>query len=251
MNFLMFLKTISIKFLKFIKLFLNNTTRRGLYFNIGASIELEELIKNLKFNIVVDVGSNRGQFILLVDKFHSNIKVLSFEPIDELLEKQKNFFAKRENINFFKNCVGSTNSEITLNITRKKDSSSILEIENTKNLGRHFDIIEKRIIKMVTLDDALSKTNLSGSVLLKLDVQGYELEVLKGLQNLLPKIKYIITEVAENQLYKDQVTENDILNYLKERNFQIIKSTNIFKIKNTNYVQKDVLLVNRLHIKND
>lgn len=244
----MFFKTISIKFLKFIKLFLNNTTRRGLYFNIGASVELEELIKNLKLNTVIDIGSNKGQFILLVDKFYENIKVLSFEPIGELLEKQKIFFANRGNINFFETGVGSTNSQITLNITRRKDSSSILEIENTKNLGRQFDIIERRKIKMTTLDNAISEYDLTNPILLKLDVQGYELEVLKGAENLLPKIKYIITEVAENQLYKNQVIENNVINYLNERNFQIIKSANIFKIKNTNYVQKDILLINKLLI---
>ena len=87
----MFFKNISTKFLKFIKLFLNNTTRRGLYFNIAASVELEDLIKDLKLNTVIDIGSNKGQFILILNKYFENIKILSFELINELLEKQKNF----------------------------------------------------------------------------------------------------------------------------------------------------------------
>ena len=76
-------------------------------------------------------------------------------------------------------------------------------------------------------------------------MQGYELKVLEGAEKLLPKIKYIITEVAENQIYKNQVTKNILLKYLKEKNFEILKSANEYRLKNTSYKQKDVLLVNK------
>jgi FkbM family methyltransferase len=247
----MFFKNISKKFSKLIKLLLNASTRKGLYYNIAASVELEELVKDLEVDTIIDVGSNKGQFILIIDKFFKNTKVLSFEPISELLEIQKNFFVNRKNIRFFNFGVGSINSKIILNITRQKDSSSILEIEKKDKLGKKFDIIEKRQIDIKKLEDVVNSEKLNGSVLLKLDVQGYELEVLKGAVNILPKIKYIITEVAENQFYKNQVTENVIIKYLNDKNFKIMKFTNIFKIENTNYIQKDVLLVNKLNIKND
>ena len=97
--------------------------------------------------------------------------------------------------------------KINLNITRRKDSSSILEIHNINNIGRNFDIVEKREINVTTLEDVLKKIDLNGSILLKVDVQGYELKVLEGAEKLLPKIKYIITEVADNQIYKNQVTK--------------------------------------------
>ncbi len=242
----MFFKNISTKFLKFIKLFANNTTRRGLYFNIAASIELEDLIKDLDLDIVIDIGSNKGQFVLILNKYFENIKILSFEPIHELLEKQKKFFKNtKNNIKFFNTAVGALNSKIDLNITRSKDSSSILEFEKIDNLGRNFDIVEKREINVITLEDVLNNTDLNGSILLKLDVQGYELKVLEGAEKLLPKIKYIITEVAENQIYKEQVTKNILLRYLKEKNFEILKSANEYRLKNTSYKQKDVLLVNK------
>ena len=247
----MFFKNISKKFSKLIKLLLNASTRKGLYYNIAASVELEELVKDLEVDTIIDVGSNKGQFILIIDKFFKNTKVLSFEPISELLEIQKNFFVNRKNIRFFNFGVGSINSKIILNITRQKDSSSILEIEKKDKLGKKFDIIEKRQIDIKKLEDVVNSEKLNGSVLLKLDVQGYELEVLKGAVNILPKIKYIITEVAENQFYKNQVIENVIIKYLNDKNFKIMKFTNIFKIENTNYIQKDVLLVNKLNIKND
>ena len=80
---------------------------------------------------------------------------------------------------------------------------------------------------------------------LKLDVQGYELEVLRG-NNILSKIKYIIIEIAENQFYKNQEISNSIINYLDQKNFKVLKSCNHFKIKEIDYSQKDFLFVNKL-----
>ena len=78
------------KLLKLAKLFKNKVTRKGLYNNIAANIELEYLVNDLKFETVIDVGSNKGQFILLVEKNFPNEKFFySFEPITEILEKQK------------------------------------------------------------------------------------------------------------------------------------------------------------------
>lgn len=238
-------KSLYIKFFKLLKLFLNKTTRRGLYHNIPATIELEELLAGLDLNTIIDVGSNKGQFILLVEKIYKNIKIFSFEPIKEVYLKQKKFFSNNKNIKIFNFGLGAKNKDAILNITKKNDSSSILEIKNSDLLGEKFKIIEKRKIIVKTLDKTLSKFNLKENILLKLDVQGYELEVLLGADKILSRIKYIIIEIAESQFYKDQQINNSIINYLNKKNFEVLKSCNHFKIKKINYSQKDFLFVNR------
>ena len=99
-------KSLYIKFFKLLKLFLNKTTRRGLYNNIPATIELEELLAGLDLNTIIDVGSNKGQFILLVEKIYKNIKIFSFEPIKEVYLKQKKFFSNNKNIKIFNFVLG-------------------------------------------------------------------------------------------------------------------------------------------------
>ena len=59
---------------------------------------MEDLIKDLKLNTVIDIGSNKGQFILILNKYFENIKILSFEPINELLEKAEKNFLKIQKI---------------------------------------------------------------------------------------------------------------------------------------------------------
>ena len=82
------------KIIKLFKIIKNKTWCRGLFKNIAASIELENLVKNLNINTFFDIGSNKGQFILLVEGLFKNKKIYSVEPIKELYLKQKNFFIK-------------------------------------------------------------------------------------------------------------------------------------------------------------
>jgi FkbM family methyltransferase len=231
------------KLIKLIKLLNNKKTRKGLFNGIAANIELEDLVKDLKFNTVVDIGSNKGQFILLIEKlFYSDKIIYSFEPIKEVLEKQKNFFLNKKNISFFNFALGEESSKKILNITKRRDSSSFLEINNIIKNRDHI-VKEKREIEIKSLDEFLKNRNLTKPILAKIDVQGYELEVLKGSKNSLKNIKYIIIEVSENEIYMEQGLANNIIKYLNDMNFKPIKETKAYKIPGTQLKQKDILFI--------
>ena len=66
------------------------------------------------------------------------------------------------------------------------------------------------------MDEILKNKNLITPILAKIDVQGYELQVLKGASILLKKIKYLIVEVSDNEIYSGQSIYVEILDYLKE-----------------------------------
>ena len=63
---------------------------KGLLNGIPATIELEKLLKDIKVpETIIDIGSNKGQFILLMEELFPNKMVYSFEPIIEMLNRQK------------------------------------------------------------------------------------------------------------------------------------------------------------------
>ena len=77
---------------KVLKLCRSKIFIKGMFYGIAATVELENLLKDINPpKTVIDVGSNKGQFILLLEKIFPNKSVHSFEPINEMLEKQKNF----------------------------------------------------------------------------------------------------------------------------------------------------------------
>jgi FkbM family methyltransferase len=217
----------------------------GMLKGIAANIELEKLVKDIKTpETIIDIGSNKGQFILLIEKIFPRKKIYSFEPIEEMIDKQKKFFKKRQNIFFYNLALGSSSSYKEFLMTNRVDSSSFLEISQNQNKSKNYIVKEKRKIKINTLDNIFRNEVLCHPVLIKMDVQGYELEVLKGANDILKKIDYILLEVSKNEMYKHQPTEEIIINYLKGINFQIFKTNDWVNIKNTNFKQRDILFFN-------
>ena len=209
---------------------------------IPATIELEKLVKDIKVpETIVDIGSNKGQFILLMEKIFPNKIVYSFEPIIEMLKKQKKFYKYKKNITFHNLALGSSICSKEFLITSRMDSSSFLKVVSNTNKSKNYSVIEKRDIKVSTLDEIFLNEKISHPILIKMDVQGYELEVLKGANDLLKKTDYLLLEVSENEMYQNQPTEKTIVEYLKNFNFEIYRSNDWLKIQNTNFNQRDII----------
>ena len=99
--------------MKFIKKILNQCRCKlwfkGMLSGITATIELEKLVKDIRApETIIDIGSNKGQFILLMEKLFPNKTVYSFEPIKEIINKQKKFFEYKKNIIFHNLALGSS-----------------------------------------------------------------------------------------------------------------------------------------------
>lgn len=233
---------------KLLKLIKNKSWRKGVFNNVAANIELEDLVKDLEVEIVIDVGSNKGQFLLLTENFFECKKIYSFEPIEEFFEMQKNFFKYKNNISFFNFALGEKTTKNTFYITKRKDSSSFFKINESIKSNDDYKIIEKKEIQIHSLDEIMVNENLNGSILLKIDVQGYELEVLKGSVETLKKIKYIIVEISDSEIYKNQALSNNVINFLENNNFTFYKENKSSKIKKSNFTQKDVLFVNKTNL---
>ena len=238
--------------MRFIKkifiLFQNFLWCYGLFKGVAANIELLPLIKKIKkINTLIDVGSNKGQFILLCIKFFPNLLIYSFEPIKEALIKQKNLLSFKNNIYFYNTGIGNKNKIINFFITNRADSSSFLTINKSKNYNKNYYVKEKRKIKIQKLDQILNNKKLIKPVLIKIDVQGFELEVLKGSKKILPNIDYLLLEVSKNQMYNKQAIEIEIINFLKKEKFRIMESSKWKKINNTEFMQRDILFKRKIN----
>ena len=79
--------------------------RKGLLNGIAATIELENMISSINPETIIDIGSNKGQFILLVEQLFPNKIIHSFEPLAEILDIQRKFFNRNKNIFFLQFCI--------------------------------------------------------------------------------------------------------------------------------------------------
>ena len=96
------------------------------------------------------------------------------------------------------------------------------------------------------MDEIIIGQKIVDPILVKIDVQGYEIEVLKGAEKILEKINYLLIEISESEIYQGQPHSNEIITFLQDRNFQILKQSSPMKIYKTNVIQRDVFFHNKI-----
>ena len=182
---------------------------------------------------IIDVGFNKGQFSSLVLLFKKKASIYAFDPnLGETIliaNKLEKFYPQR--FVFFNFALGDVIESKRLNLAVSSDNNSFLkptyENENLYSKAMLTGIKNKVLIK--TLSSVNFKLDSSNN-LLKIDVQGYELKVLKGIsKKLFKKIKWIYIEVSEIKMYKGQGSFKLIDDFLRENGFFLEKKFNIVR----------------------
>ena len=118
--------------------------------------------------------------------------------------------------------VGAAKGVKALHVTRSADSSSLLAPTEFQNATfPATDEIDQIDVTISTLDDSLAEIDLGERVLLKADVQGYELEVLKGAPLTLRTVRWVYLELSFVQLYEGQPLAAEVISYLDDRGFLV------------------------------
>lgn len=144
--------------------------------------------------------------------------MMFFEPTSVSFEQLvKNLGDK--NVTLVNKAVGNANQEIEINLETRNDGQSNSILKPTRHLIDYpkikFETVE--IVEMVRLNDFIQAPELFS--VLNMDVQGYELEVLKGATEVLPSIEAIFTEVSYDKLYENSALIGDLDHFLKDHAF--------------------------------
>ena len=206
-------------------LFLNISYLKALLFGCAAGIEHILFLKNFRsqdLKTIIDIGANKGQFSLIAKNFFPNANIFAFEPLTRPYEKFIKIFNKIENVKIYKYAIGTFDDEVMMNISKREDSSSILEIGPLqKKIFQGTDKVNEEKIYVSPIDKMLEINKIHNPSLLKIDVQGYELEVLKGCKNILDKIDHIYCECSFIELYKNQAIYSQVCEWLYDYNFSV------------------------------
>ncbi len=173
-------------------------------------------IKKDGFKTVIDIGANVGQFALKFRNILPDALIYSFEPLPEVYEQLLENFNGDSLFRGYNCALGTSTEENTIYLNEYSPSSSLLKMGNEHKA--HFDFAVKEtpvVIKMNRLDDIFSGIQLEEPILIKMDVQGFENQVIDGGLETLMKCKMLIIEVSFKELYQDQPVFDDIYQKLK------------------------------------
>jgi FkbM family methyltransferase len=170
---------------------------------------------------VIHVGANVGQERALYERFH--LDVVWIEPIHEIFLELKRNLRRYPRQNAYEYLVTDKNGEsYKFNISNNHGaSSSILEIGQLKDIWSGIYYTNNIMLNSITLQSLITKegVDIRKYDALVMDTQGSELLVLKGAENLLGKIRFVKTEVADFEVYEGCVQISDVDDFLRSHGF--------------------------------
>jgi len=174
------------------------------------------------FDTVLDVGANRGQYATELREYWSyENKIVSFEPMSQaysMLCEQMQGDDRWQGKNW---ALGESKTEQTINIAGNSASSSLLGMTKAHtDVLPHSEYVGKETIEVRALDDEFADLVPQGDkVLLKVDTQGYELEVLKGATQSLKHIAALQLEISLSPLYDGAPLVEDVVGHARQAGF--------------------------------
>jgi FkbM family methyltransferase len=185
------------------------------------SLELLELLKDTPPEIIYDVGANVGTWTVLAKSIFPKSQVHAFEPLDQLSEE---FFKRTRGLGeVYRHPValGSSAGTASMKLTDFIDASSLLDMTPTQVSHYHVHPAGETAVQVKRLDDYCREKSLPRPDLIKLDIQGYELEALRGADECLKSTTAIVTEVSFLELYEKQCLFHDVVQFLAAQGFGI------------------------------
>lgn len=134
-----------------------------------------------------------------------------FEPDPNPFELLKEKYQESQHISLFNYALGEEEGELPLFLGVTSAQNSFLVEHNKSAKG-------SKSVHVKTLNGIYSENNLSNT-LLKVDVQGYELQVLRGGSNILSRLKFILLEVSLAELYENGASLDDVWSFLRRQGY--------------------------------
>lgn len=193
---------------------------------------------------LVDVGSCSGQFTSAVVDYCGVSRGLLIEPQPDRFRELSGRFTQPTFT--LKNCaIADRNCTMNMDILQHDFSSSLLPVlPDVGGVGRRIDlnVREKLQVAVRTLDDLLRESKWDDSIdLLKIDVQGAELKVLKGASDALQRTHMVLAEVSFRPQYEGSAIFSEVYEYMLEAGFLLTGLQEGFRGEHRELLQADAV----------
>jgi FkbM family methyltransferase len=211
---------------------------------------LDTLFRELQIDCVLDVGANRGQYHdFLRDRVGFNGWIISFEPVPQTIALLRAFAAADPRWLIQGYALGSEEGRQAINVMKPDFLSSFRAPDYSKvrlyTEREVFDHVES--VDVRTLDSVIGELRRGHpftNPYLKLDTQGFDLEVIRGASSTLPEIRALQTELSVRPMYEKAPSYREMLDALTERGFDITAMFPVGRDERLRVIEFDCVMVN-------
>lgn len=165
-------------------------------------------LKELHIDTVLDIWANTGQSIDFFGSIFNNIHIHSFEPLPSVFKQLDKSHGKKANVKLYNTALWSTDGVSTINECGFNPSSSLLKMSKLHKDA--FPFTAKSTSVHITIKTLDSYNIAWSNMLIKIDTQGFELEVIKWWKKTISNAKIVIIETSFFELYDKQPLFDEI-----------------------------------------
>ncbi len=210
---------------------------------VAAGVEHVPILRELgSCRTVVDIGANRGQFALAARQVFPTAHIISFEPLRAPATVYRELFKEDGRTCLHEAAIGPNGGVSIIHVSARDDSSSLLPIGTAQEaLFPGTAEVSAEQVQVVRLADRVAGQRIESPALLKLDVQGFELDALRGCEPLIKGFAWIYVECSFIELYEGQALADAVIGWLRDRAFALCGVYNLKYDSKGRAIQGDFL----------
>lgn len=212
-------------------------------FSITAFRMMQTLKKQgYTFGTIIDGGANIGQFARAATETFPEARVISIEPLPDVYEMLKKNLSDRPQVEAFQAALGREDGELEFHRNAYSLASSALPVhENQRETFPDAKPLDTIQVPEARLDTLLRGRTFEGPLLLKLDLQGFELHALQGGRELLKQTDYVLLEIAFKPMYEGEPLFDDVYGFMRNAGFRFERPVDVLQDKDGEIIQMDGL----------
>lgn len=205
------------------------------------------LLEQLGIDLVADIGANIGQYAMELIKSGFKARIISFEPLGDIYDKLVNNSSKYPQWTVYDRCaIGNESGQVEINVSKNYESSSIYNVLDKSIKAEPLTrFVKKETVRIARLADIL-KYPPESKIHLKIDVQGFEEQVLSGAEEMFGSVSSIELEISLLPLYEGALSPQVLLNKLAGYGYSPVFYTSVFDDSKTG----GILQLNGFFVKN-
>jgi len=209
---------------------------------------LKMLLPRYRIDTIIDVGANVGQFAAAVRSLNPNVYIHSVEPNPDVYKALEAQAANDKRWRTHQCALGRSRGKIMLNVTAASDFSSCLAVNEfgAKRFKDGVEISRAVEVDLRTLDDLFTDmpTAVIGNrFVLKLDTQGFDMEVLMGAVEVLKNVQVIVTEASLQPIYTGAKLFPEVLEFMATNGFALAGFFPVSRSDDLRVIESDCVFV--------